>query len=109
MGLIPGPTQWVKDLVLLWLPCRLAAAALIRALAWELPYATGTDLKRQKRERGKGTGLPTHFNQQVLTPMQGFSDVSFLLSTTFESNEKFLEQQNKVFLWFALFDKGSGV
>ena len=30
----------------LW--CRLAAAALIQLLAWELPYAAGTALKRQK-------------------------------------------------------------
>jgi len=27
-GLIPGFTQWVKDLAWLWLWCRLAAAAL---------------------------------------------------------------------------------
>ena len=26
-GLIPGPTQWVKDLALLWLWCRRAATA----------------------------------------------------------------------------------
>ena len=32
-GSIPGLTQWVKDPVLLWLWCRLAAAALIRPLA----------------------------------------------------------------------------
>ena len=41
MGLIPGLTQWVKDLVLLWLWCRLAATAPIRPLAWEPPYAVG--------------------------------------------------------------------
>ena len=38
---IPGPAQWVKDLVLLWLWCRLAAAAPILPLSWELPYAEG--------------------------------------------------------------------
>ena len=37
--LIPGFTQWVKDLALLWLWCRPAAAALIQLLAWELPHA----------------------------------------------------------------------
>ena len=47
-GSIPGLAQWVKDLALLWLWCRLVAAAPIRALAWEPPYATGTALKRQK-------------------------------------------------------------
>ena len=38
-GLIPGLAQWVKDLALLWLWCRPAAAVLIQPGAWELPYA----------------------------------------------------------------------
>ena len=37
-----------SDLALLGLWCRLAAAALIRLLAWELSYAEGAALKRQK-------------------------------------------------------------
>ena len=58
VGLITGLAQWVKDpysiaescgvgqrcgsdLALLWLWCRLAAAAPIKPLAWELPYAVG--------------------------------------------------------------------
>ena len=40
MGLIPGLAQWVKDLALLWLWCRPAAAAPIQPPAWEPPYAT---------------------------------------------------------------------
>jgi len=44
-GSIPGLAQRVNDLVLLWLGCRPAAAALIHPLAWELPYATGEALK----------------------------------------------------------------
>ena len=32
----------------LWLWCRPAATALIQPLAWELPYAEGAALKRQK-------------------------------------------------------------
>ena len=59
-GSIPGLTQWIKgagvavscgvghgcgsDLALLGLWCRLAAAALIRPLAWEFPYATDAAL-----------------------------------------------------------------
>ena len=35
---------------LLWLWCRPAAAALIRPLAWELPYAMGSSLKSQKKK-----------------------------------------------------------
>ena len=64
VGSIPGLVQWVRnpalsfgvghrcssDLALLWLWCRPAAAALIRPLAWELPYATGMVLKRPKKK-----------------------------------------------------------
>ena len=42
-----------SDLVWLWLWCRPTAAAPIRPLAWELPYATGVALKRQKRQINK--------------------------------------------------------
>ena len=44
-GSIPGLAQWVSDLVLLWLWCRPAAAAPLRSLAWERPYAAGVALK----------------------------------------------------------------
>ena len=40
-----------SDLVLLWLWRRLVAAALIRPLAWEPPYAVGAALKRQKDKK----------------------------------------------------------
>ena len=42
-----------SDLALLWLWCRLAAAALIRPLAWETPHAAGAALKRQKTKKKK--------------------------------------------------------
>ena len=48
LGLIPGLTQWVKDLVWLWL--RPAAAAPIQSLAWELLFALGAALKRKTKE-----------------------------------------------------------
>ena len=55
-GLIPGLTQWVKDLalpqiadpVLLWLWHRPAAVAPIPQLAQEPPHAVGVALKRKK-------------------------------------------------------------
>ena len=48
-GSIPGPAQWVRDPALLWLwP---AAAALIPALAWDLPYATGVAIKSKKEKK----------------------------------------------------------
>ena len=49
VGSIPGLPQWVKDPALLWLWCRLAAAAPIQPLAWELLYDVGVALKRQKQ------------------------------------------------------------
>ena len=39
--------------VLLWLWHRPAAVAPIRPLAWKLPYAIGTALKRQKKKKEK--------------------------------------------------------
>ena len=53
-GTIPGLAQWVKDLVLLWLWCRLAAVALIQPLAWEPPYDAGAALKKIK-ERSRSS------------------------------------------------------
>ena len=46
-----------SDLTLLWLWCSSAAAALIRHLAWEPPYAMGVALEkveRQKKTKKKG-------------------------------------------------------
>ena len=76
VGSIPGLAQWVKgsgiavscgvgrrrgsDLASLWLWYRPAAVAPIRPLAWELPYAADTSLKKPKKkiiikkERHKG-------------------------------------------------------
>ena len=53
VALIPGLTHWTKDLALPWLWHRLAAAALVRSLAWELPYATGAALKKEKKKKQK--------------------------------------------------------
>ena len=41
------------DLVLLWLWHRSAAAALIRHLAWKLPYALGSVLKKKNKQTKK--------------------------------------------------------
>ena len=38
------------DPALLWLRCRPAATAVIPPLPWELPYAAGVALKRQKKK-----------------------------------------------------------
>ena len=52
-GSIPGLAQWLRDLALLRLWCRPAARAPIHPLAWELPRATGTALKSQKKKEKK--------------------------------------------------------
>ena len=51
IGLIPGPTQWVKDPALLWLWHRPVAAAPIQHLPCEPPYAAGAALKDKKEKR----------------------------------------------------------
>ena len=43
--------------MLLWLWRRLVATVPITPLAWELPYAVGAALKRQKRQKNK-KGVP---------------------------------------------------
>ena len=60
-GVPPGLAQWVKDLMLLWLWCRLAVA-LIRPLAWEPPYTSAALKSKSKiiiiivHSAGGGTG-----------------------------------------------------
>ena len=56
-GLIPGLAQWVKDLALLRLWCRLAAEALFQPLAWEPPYAVGAAQEMAKRQKTKNGTL----------------------------------------------------
>ena len=46
------------DPALLCLWCRLAAAALIQSLAWELPYAVGAAVKRKKAKNKKPCTMP---------------------------------------------------
>ena len=61
-GLIPDLTQWVKDLVLLWLWWGPAAIALIRPLVQELTNASGTALKRKRKNTmgGSSSALGLH-------------------------------------------------
>ena len=53
-----------SGLSLLWLWCRLAAADLIRPLAWELPYATGAGVALKKKKKKK---KPTKQNTLIHT------------------------------------------
>ena len=63
----------------LWLWCRPAAAALIRPLAWELPYATGVALKRKKK-------LHTYWLEKFLNKIK---------TDTFASNGNLFIQSRK--------------
>ena len=69
VDLIPGPAQWVKDLGLLWLWHRLAAAAPIWPRAWELPYVAGAAQK--ERKKGKGWRKEGRKKCSYNTPMTG--------------------------------------
>ena len=66
MGLIPGLAKWVKDPVLLWLWCKLAAIALIQPLAWEFPYAASAALKKKRKKKGKKSGVFTQSKDLML-------------------------------------------
>ena len=50
-GSIPGLAHWVKDLVLLWLWCRPAAAAPVRPLAWETSICRRCGPKKTKPKK----------------------------------------------------------
>ena len=43
-----------SDPMLLWLWCRLPAAALIGPLAWEPPYAADAALKKKREKKKRG-------------------------------------------------------
>ena len=50
VGSIPGLTQWVKGS---GAAVAVVAAAPIRPLAWEPPYAVGVAQKRKKKKKNK--------------------------------------------------------
>ena len=52
--------------MLLWLWCRLAAAALIGPLAWELPYATKKQKEKEKIKSILKTNKHTNWLERVL-------------------------------------------
>ena len=51
-----------SDRALLWLWCRPAAVAPIQSLAWELPYAKGTALKKKKEKEKKPELIVLYMN-----------------------------------------------
>ena len=55
------------DLALLWLWHMPVATALIRSLAWELPYALGVALEKAKKQTKKRT-----WHQRIVPPTLAF-------------------------------------
>ena len=61
------------DLVLLWLWYRLATAAPIGSLAWELPYIVGVALKRKKKLKTKQDKIKNPFPKRFQpVPVGGY-------------------------------------
>ena len=79
VGSIPGPSQWVKDLALLWLWCRLAAIDPIRSLAWEPPYTVGVALKKKKKKKSISQSVPQGQGKSspILIPYQQWLETLF--------------------------------
>ena len=72
----------VLDLMLLWLWCRPAAKAPIQSLAWELPYASGVDVKRKEKKK---TNLYFNANfkrNETIISLFSFSFFFFLFATS---------------------------
>ena len=68
-----------SDLALLWPWCRLAAAALIRPLGWELPDAADAALRKQNKpsetSRGEDTGGSRFFQRTIPPKLASPSDL----------------------------------
>ena len=59
-----------SGLVLMWLWCKLAAAAPIGPLTWELPYAMGAALKTKKKKKKNTKDRTSRF---IFTPYPKFN------------------------------------
>ena len=64
-----------SDPALLWLWCRLAGIALVGPLAWELTYAIGVALKRQRKEGAEGRPCVNTENINFLFPPDHLVDM----------------------------------
>ena len=55
MGLIPSPMQWVKgsSIVAAVDVVKVTAAVQIQSLAWGLPYAVGSTIKKKRKKKSK--------------------------------------------------------
>ena len=66
-----------SDPVLLWLWSRPTAAALIRPLSWEPPYAVGAALEKDKKTKKKKKNLAVHGLCSCFSSSVSFSNITF--------------------------------
>ena len=78
VGLIPGLAQWVGDLVLQWLWCRLAA------VVWDPPYPAGGALKKKKKIKIH-TGRQRIKNSQNNFDEEKFAGLIVLISRLYQN------------------------
>ena len=64
-----------SGLALLWLWHKPAATALIRPLTWELPYAVGVALKRQKKKKKKKSPNAAKSTGQAFTSLSDLDGI----------------------------------
>ena len=67
--------RWGSDPVLLWLWHRPVATASIQPLAWELPYAMGSALKKQKKKKYVKKHNHVEAKQYVTKPPQIIEEI----------------------------------
>ena len=83
-GSIPGLTQWVEDLALLWLWCRPSATAPIGPLAWKPLCAVGAALKKAKNQEKKKKSTnnkywrSSHCGTRETNPTRNHEDVGLI-------------------------------
>ena len=87
------------DPALLWLLCRLAATALIQHLAWELPYAVGAALKREKKKKKKRTYIWIDLSQEIRSHNHGGLQVPHLLFTNWRPKKPMVWFDPDVKVW----------
>ena len=66
-----------SDPKLLWLWRRPVAAALIRPLAWESPYAAGATQEKAKKKKIKKIKETSFSEEELITLFFSFIEISF--------------------------------